>query len=70
MEEREIGAKMQGGGCWEKGDMDEKVTELLFFNLRHDKGWGTGENDVQCNPLGFPGTPLVGINRESMESNF
>ena len=29
---------------------------------------GKGENDSHCNPLRSPGTPLVGLNRESMES--
>ena len=40
-----------------------------FFNLRDDKGWGDGEFDVHCDRLGSPGTPLVGLVRESMESN-
>ena len=40
-----------------------------FFNLRDDKGWGDGKIDIHCNPLGSPLTPLVGLNRESMESN-
>ena len=31
---------------------------------------GKGENDLHCNPLRSSGTPLVGLNRESMESNF
>ena len=41
-----------------------------FFNLRDDKGWGMGDGefDVHCDPLGSPGTPLVGLVRESMES--
>ena len=26
-------------------------------------------NDVHCNPLGSPGTSLVGLNLENMESN-
>ena len=43
---------------------------MAFFNLRDDKGWGDGEFDVHCDPLGSPGTPFVGRNRESMESNF
>ena len=43
---------------------------MAFLNLRHDKGWGDRENQVHCNPLGSPGTPLVGVNRGSMESNF
>ena len=44
--------------------------------MRHDKGLGVGggggdrENDIHCNPLGSPRTPLGGLNRESMESNF
>ena len=29
-----------------------------------------GENDLHSNPLSSPGTPSVGLNRESMESNF
>ena len=40
-----------------------------FFNLRDDKGLGDGEFDVHCDSLGSPGTPLVGLVRESMESN-
>ena len=32
--------------CWEQGDITEKVTLSLFFNLHHDKGWGKGENDT------------------------
>ena len=55
---------------WEGRDIDEKATLWLFFNLRHDKGWGKGENDLHSNPLSSPGTPSVGLNRESMESNF
>ena len=43
---------------------------MAFFNLRDDKGWGDGEFDVHCDPLGSPGTPFVGCDRESMESNF
>ena len=43
---------------------------MTFFNLRHDKGLGDRENQVHCNPLGSPGTPLVGLHRGSMESNF
>ena len=43
---------------------------MAFFNLRHDKGWGDRENQVHFNPLGSPRTPLVGLNRGSMESNF
>ena len=31
---------------------------------------GKGENDLHSNPLSSPGTPSVGLNRESMESNF
>ena len=31
---------------------------------------GDRENGVPYNPLGSPGTPLVGLNQESMESNF
>ena len=43
----------------------------LEGNFMHDdKGWGVGEFDMHCDPLGSPGTPLVGLNRESMESNF
>ena len=38
--------------------------------LRNEKGWGNGEFDVHCVPLGSPLTPLVGLNRESMESNW
>ena len=30
---------------------------------------GDGTIDVHCDPLGSPLTPLVGLNRESMESN-
>ena len=41
---------------------------MPFFNLRDDKGWGNGEFDVHCDPLGSPGTPFVGRNR--MESKF
>ena len=44
---------------------------MVFFNLRHDKaGWGDRENGVHYNPLRSPGTPLVGLNQESMGSNF
>ena len=50
----------------EQGDVDETVILALFFNLRGDKGWGS---DVHCDPLVCPLTPLVGLNRESMESN-
>ena len=53
----------------EQGDVDETVILALFFNLRDDKGWGNGEFDVHCDPLVCPLTPLVGLNRESMESN-
>ena len=56
--------------CWEQGDIDEKVMLWLSFNLCHDKGWGDKENEVHCSLLGSPGTPLVGLNQESMESNF
>ena len=44
--------------------------------MRHDKGLGVGgggggrENDIHCNPLGSPRTPLGELNRERMESNF
>ena len=38
--------------------------------MHDDKGWGVGEFDMHCDPLGSSGTPLVGLNRESMESNF
>ena len=31
---------------------------------------GDRENEVHCNPLGSPRTPLVGLNLERMESNF
>ena len=31
---------------------------------------GKEENHLHCNPLRSPGTPLVGLNRESMVSNF
>ena len=34
-----------------------------FFNLCDDKGWGDGEFDLHCDPLGSPGTPLVGLVR-------
>ena len=54
---------------WEQGDIDEKVVFRVFFNLCDDKGWGDGKIDIHCNPLGSPLTPLVGLNRESMESN-
>ena len=37
--------------------------------MRDDKGWGNGEFDVHYDPLVCPLTPLVGLNRESMESN-
>ena len=30
---------------------------------------GDGTIDVHCDPLGSPLTPLVGLNREGMESN-
>ena len=40
-----------------------------FLNLCGDKGWGDGEFDQHCDPLGSPGTPLVGPVRGSMESN-
>ena len=40
-----------------------------FFNLCDDKGWVDGEFDLHCDPLGSPGTPLVGLVRGSMESN-
>ena len=40
-----------------------------FFHLCDDKGWGDGKIDIHCNPPGSPLTPLVGLNRESMESN-
>ena len=43
---------------------------MAFSNLRDDKEWGDGEFDVHCDPLGSPGTPFVGLNRERMESNF
>ena len=56
--------------CWEQGDIDEKVMLWLSFNLCHDKGWGDKETEVHCSLLGSPGTPLVGLNQESMESNF
>ena len=57
--------------CWEQGDINEKVILSLFFNLRHDNaGWGDRENCVHYNPLRSPGTPLVGLNQESMGSNF
>ena len=41
-----------------------------FFNLCDDKGWGGGggEFDLHCDPLGSPGTPLVGFVRGHMES--
>ena len=40
-----------------------------FFNLCDDKGWEDGEFDLHGDPLGSPGTPLVGLVRGSMESN-
>ena len=40
-----------------------------FFNLCDDKGWRDGEFDLHCDPLGSPGTPLVGLVQESTESN-
>ena len=55
--------------CWEQGDIDETVILALFFNLRDDKGWGNEEFDVHYGPFGCPLTPLVGLSRESMESN-
>ena len=42
---------------------------IAFFNLRDDKGQELGD-DLHCDPLGSPGTVLVGLHRESMESNF
>ena len=54
---------------WEQGDIDENVILSFFFNLRDDKGPGDGKIDIHCSPLGSPLTPLVGLNRESMESN-
>ena len=57
--------------CWEQGDYNEKAILWLFLNLRHDKaGWADRENGVHYNPLWSPGTPLVGLNQESMGSNF
>ena len=51
---------------WEQGDIDEKVILGLFLNLRDEK-----KIDIHGNPLGSdsPLTPLVGLIRESMESN-
>ena len=47
---------------------NEKASMLC---LRHDKaGWGDRENGVHYNPLRSPGTPLVGLNQESVGSNF
>ena len=56
---------------WEQGDIDEKVILGLFLNLRDDKGCGGRKIDIHGNPLwsDSPLTPLVGLNRESMESN-
>ena len=47
----------------------EPIDEKVIF-WPDDKGEGDGEFDVHCDPLGSPGTPLVGFNRQSMESNF
>ena len=38
---------------------------IAFFNLRDDKGWGHGSMTYTAIPLG-----LLGLSRESMESNF
>ena len=38
--------------------------------MRDDKGWGDGNLTCTAILFGSPGTPLVGLNRESMESNF
>ena len=35
-----------------------------------DKGWGAGNLTCTAIPLGLLGLGLVGLNRESMESNF
>ena len=53
---------------WEQGDIDEKVILRLFLTcvMTRDED---GKIDIHCNPLGSPLTPLVGLNRESMESN-
>ena len=46
--------------------------QLYGFSLTcvmtREGGGGEGENNLHCNPLRSPGTPLVGLNRESMES--
>ena len=46
--------------------------QLYGFSLTcvMTRGRGKGENDLHSNPLSSPGTPSVGLNRESMESNF
>ena len=55
---------------WELGDIDETIILGVFSTCAMTiKGWGDGEFDVHCEPLGCPLTPLVGLNRESMESN-
>ena len=38
--------------------------------MRDDKGWGDGNLTCTAILFGSPGTPLVGLNRESMVSNF
>ena len=60
--------------CWE-GDYNEKVILRLFFNLRQTRPGGGGgepdrENGGHYNPPRSPETPLVGLNQESMGSNF
>ena len=53
---------------WEQGDIDEEVILGLFLTSVMTRDWGDGKIDVHCNLLGSPLTPLVGLNRESMES--
>ena len=37
---------------------------IAFFNLRDDKGQGHGD-DLHCDPLGSPGTVLVGLTEKA-----
>jgi len=44
---------------------------MAFLTCVMTRVGGTeNEFDVNCDPLGSPGTPFVGRNRESMESDF
>ena len=64
---RESVGRREKKKCWEQGDYNDKVILWLFFNLRHDKAaWGDRENGVHCNSLRSPGTPLVGLNQETL----